>query len=1249
MSDLSRRGPRPTAERALREREAHLDLALDAAGLATWEWFVPEDRVVWSDRMYVLYGYVVGGVEPDYATWASHIHPDDRPAVDLALERAMEGEPDYAVEFRIVPAGGGERWIEARGRLTYDEGGAPLHLIGVVGDVTERKEKDAALRAQAEALTAFDQVNTALAGTLDLGELVQAATDAATRLSGAQFGAFFYNVTDEAGESFTLYTISGVAREAFERFPMPRNTAVFGPTFRAEGVVRSDDITQDPRYGRNAPYHGLPDGHLPVRSYLAVPVVSRSGEVHGGLFFGHERPGVFTDPVGHLVEGIAAQAAVAIDNARLYEAAQREIADRKATENALRESEERFRRLVLSLPAAVYTTDREGLITLFNEEAAELWGRWPELGTDRWCGSWRIFRPDGAPLPLDECPMAVTLREGRSVRGQEIVVERPDGARVHVVAYPEPLLDAAGAMVGAVNMLIDVTGIREAERDRALLAAIVDSSDDAIISKSLDGVISSWNAAAERLLGYTAAEAIGKPIRMLFPEDRQNEGPLILSRIQRGERVEHFETVRRTKDGRDLDVALTVSPVRSSDGRVVGASKILRDITLAKQAEVAVLESEDRFRVMTDSAPMLVWMAGADRQCTHFNRGWLAFTGRTMDEELGDGWRESVHPDDLGRCLDVYAAHYDRREPFEVEYRLCHHDEQYRWIVDRGAPRFAPDGAFLGFIGSGFDVHDRKLAETHAAYLAATGTLVEQALDSEATLQQVARLAVPGFSDWCLVDVLDGEGSIQVLAIAHTDPEKVRWGWELRASEPMDLDAPTGTPNVIRTGKPEHYPHVTDEMLIATARDEDHLRLLRGLGFSSVMVVPLRVGDEVAGAVTFVNTESGRRFDESDLATAAEIGRRAGGVLEVARLHEALTEREARFRQLAEALPQIVYTSGPDGRVDYLNRRWYDYTGQAESVDPGAASAGVVHPDDLAALGGQYAEARVAARPFESELRLQRADGAYRWVLTRVVPVLDADGAVARWFGTSTDIHAQKEAEAELARRVAERTAELERSNRELDQFAYVASHDLKGPLRGIDNLASWIAEDAAGVLPDESRRHLGLLRGRVQRLEALLESLLVYSRAGRTSGMAEPVDVAALLRDVVDVLDLPAGFTVEPAGPLPTLETYRAPLELVFRNLVSNAVKHHDRPDGHVRVSARVAGRFAEFTVADDGPGIAPEYHERAFELFQTLRPRDEVEGSGMGLAVVKKTTESLGGTVRVESTPGAGAAFTFTWPLTV
>ena len=214
--------------------------------------------------------------------------------------------------------------------------------------------------------------------------------------------------------------------------------------------------------------------------------------------------------------------------------------------------------LLALLPVAVYTTDAQGRITFYNEAAAALWGHRPKLGTDGWCGSWRLYWPDGTFLPHGECPMAMALKEGRAIQGMEAAAERPDGTRVPFLAYPTPFFGPSGEVIGAVNMLVDITERKEAELAAQQLAAIVESSEDAILSMDLEGVVTSWNRGAERLYGYSGQEILGKPVAILLPSDRQGEEPEILARIRRGERIDHYETVRQGKDGGLFDVSLSV-------------------------------------------------------------------------------------------------------------------------------------------------------------------------------------------------------------------------------------------------------------------------------------------------------------------------------------------------------------------------------------------------------------------------------------------------------------------------------------------------------------------------------------------------------------------------------------------------------------------------------------------------------------------------------------------------------------------
>jgi PAS domain S-box-containing protein len=261
--------------------------------------------------------------------------------------------------------------------------------------------------------------------------------------------------------------------------------------------------------------------------------------------------------------------------------------------DALGHAEQPYRQLLELLPVAVYTCSApSGVITFYNSQATTLWGRTPRLGdtNERFCGSLRLFWPDGRPLPHDQTPMAVALAEGRAFRNEEVVIEQPGGRRIVARVSIDPICDGAGHVVGAINVVQDVTERRQAEHAQAQLAAIVASSDDAIVAKNLDGTITSWNAGAERIFGYSADEAVGRSITLIIPPDRLDEEVGILERLRRGERVDHYETVRRRRDGSLLDLSITVSPVRDGSGRIVGASKIARDITANKLAEKARAE-----------------------------------------------------------------------------------------------------------------------------------------------------------------------------------------------------------------------------------------------------------------------------------------------------------------------------------------------------------------------------------------------------------------------------------------------------------------------------------------------------------------------------------------------------------------------------------------------------------------------------------------------------------------------------------
>ncbi|WP_338665511.1 PAS domain-containing protein [Pararoseomonas sp. SCSIO 73927] len=326
------------AEDALRESEGRFRLVADSAPVKLWM-SGPDGTFAYLNRAHrIFWGLpeeAVAGFD-----WFEMVHPEDRAAFRAAHDLSLRDRTGFTAITRFRRHDGAWRTLRTEAQPRFTPDGGFLGLIGVNVDITEMQEAEDALRREKRVPEVLNATGAAIAAELDLDRVVQMVTDAGVELSGAKFGAFFYNVLDDKGGSYMLYALSGVPRSAFESFPMPRATAVFQPTFKGEGVIRSDDIMADPRYGRTVPYGGMPPGHLPVRSYLAVPVTSRSGEVLGGLFFGHPETARFKPEHEALLRGIAGQAAIAIDNARLYQSAQRDIRHRRRAEEQLRQLNE---------------------------------------------------------------------------------------------------------------------------------------------------------------------------------------------------------------------------------------------------------------------------------------------------------------------------------------------------------------------------------------------------------------------------------------------------------------------------------------------------------------------------------------------------------------------------------------------------------------------------------------------------------------------------------------------------------------------------------------------------------------------------------------------------------------------------------------------------------------------------------------------------------------------------------------------
>lgn len=385
-----------------------------------------------------------------------------------------------------------------------------------------------------------------------------------------------------------------------------------------------------------------------------------------------------------------------------------DVTERRRAEESLRESDRLHRLIMTLMPAGVYMCEApSGRITYFNQRAVELWGRKPRLGDDdeRFCGSFRLFLPDGTPV--SHAPMAQVLQGGSAVREREVVLERPDGTRITVEVNIEPVRDDQGKVVGAINLFQDVTLRRRAQEGQAHWAAIVAGSEDAILSMGLDGTIRSWNPGAQHMYGYSAEEVIGRPITMLMPPGQVDDDLKLLNRLRSGERITHYETQRRRKDGTILDVALTISPVRDGEGRLIGASKIARDITAQKRAQ----REAARLAAIVASSADAIMAADLEGHLTHWNMGAQRLYGYTAQEIIGRPFsillppeRSSEFSSTLKRLLNGESV----TVPHTVRVRK---DGQRVDVAMSACPIHGPGGGIVGVSAIARDITEQKRAE----------------------------------------------------------------------------------------------------------------------------------------------------------------------------------------------------------------------------------------------------------------------------------------------------------------------------------------------------------------------------------------------------------------------------------------------------------------------------------------------------------------------------------------------------------
>ncbi|HZG36249.1 MAG TPA: ATP-binding protein [Gaiellaceae bacterium] len=655
--------------------------------------------------------------------------------------------------------------------------------------------------------------------------------------------------------------------------------------------------------------------------------------------------------------------------------------------------------------------------------------------------------------------------------------------------------------------------------------------------------------------------------------------------------------------------------------------ELQRQAVQLREQELAALEreSEQRYRLLADAVPQIVWTADAEAHTTYYNRRWFEYTGLDPETSSGDDWRDVVHPEDLAVLTGAWDETVD--DPWEFEYRLRDASGRYRWHLGRAQPTRDDDGALVGWVGTALDIEDRRAAEERVRFLAEAGWLLGSSLDYERTLADVARLVVPRVADWCSVDVLH-DGALRRVAVAHVDPLKVALARELEQRYPSDPEAAFGVPAVIRTGKPELVPEIDAELLAQAVRDELHGEILADLGLHSYLCVPLVARDQVLGAITFVQSESGRRYGEEDLAVAEELARHAAIAIDNARLYSE-AERRAQAARVLDSVGDGVLLVDLDGVV----RLW----------NPAAA-----------ALTG-LPEAEVLGRPLR--------DVVPEWGrLREIVPVATSPTEPTRAVTTPLEIGGRELWISGTGVAVEEGTVYAFRDlteERELEKmradFVATVSHELRTPLAAIYGSAQTLRRPDLDLGEELQHELLGVIATESDRLASIVNDLLLSSHldSGRLHVAIESCDPRELASGVVESARayVPEGVVLEldvPEG-LPPVAADRGQLRQVLTNLVDNAIKYS--PGGGtvaLRVEDGDGAGAVRFSVEDRGLGIPSTEHRRIFEKFYRLDPdmTRGIGGTGLGLYICRELVRRMDGQIWVESTLGEGSRFVVELP---
>jgi two-component system cell cycle sensor histidine kinase/response regulator CckA len=1080
------------------------------------------------------------------------------PAVARQMFDTIQSGGSWRGELKMVTKDG--RVFEAfeRADAVKDKDGNVIGLIGVITDITERRQAEEALRRS-------EMIYRAIGESIDYGVWVCAPDGRNTYASES-----FLNLVGLTQEQCSSFGWGSVLHPD----DADRTIAAWKECVRTEGWW---DIEHR--------FRGVDGEWHPVLA-RGVPVRDEQGRITCWA-------GINLD-IGTLKR---AQESLRVSEAKAHATA----AELQAIMDAA--------------PAVIIIAhDTEGRVVGGNRTAHALLRQPPgsnlskDTAYDDRAENFRLMR-DGVELTQWEHPLPKVARTGQALRNYEVQVAFEDGASIDLLGNVVPLLDGNGNPQGAVAVLSDITERKKAERalreSEQQLASIYNTVRDVIFYLAVEPGdqfrFVSVNAAFLKVTGLSREAVVGKTVNEVIP------APSLTMAFEKYRQAVEEKTIVSWEETSDYPTGrltgdVSIAPVFDHKGNCTHLVGSVHDITERKRAEAALRESEERFRTVADTAPVMIWLAGLDKLCTFFNKPWLEFTGRTSEQEMGDGWLSGVHPEDQGRYLATYSSAFDARLSFKMEYRLRRADGEYRWILDNGTPRYR-EGEFAGYIGSCIDVTEQKQVE-------------EQLRSKQVQLMDSQRLAKVG--SWEL-DAATG---------------KLRWSDEMYRIYRVPGDAqpdfqmflsrvrPKDRAIIQETLKKARSTHAPVGVEFRITLPDGEMRAIRSI------VEAVRTGEDTvvrfAGATQDITEQVKAtellRESESRLKTAERMAHAGNWIFDVKTSRTSCSEGLYRILGLPRdhnpSYERVLQMMPPEdrGRVE----RWVK--------------------NCLSEKKGNLIEARIV-----------RPNGDVRTVACMSEVLLDEDGSPEQMFGTCQDVtDARREQEESFARQKLE----------SLGTLASGIAHDfnnLLGAVLAQTELA--MAELAAGEDPDEELKGI---RDVAIRGSEIVRQLMVY--AGKEGEVLEPVNVSKAVEGMLGFLRVTvskhATLLTDLDENLPPVKARAAQLRQIVMNLVVNASDAIKDPEGMIRVTTRCVtighdmagatsqhlapGEYVQLEVSDTGRGMSPETQAKVFDPFFTTKSA----GRGLGLAVVQGIVRSLNGAIRVVSELNKGTTFEILLP---